>query len=262
MTTKYHFSIGAVFKNEAHALDEWIQHYLMRGVDHIYLINDFSTDAFHAIIRKYPEQVSLYNCNIITDKLGRQGKIYNKYLKPILHETKFLGIFDLDEFLYSPSGTAFKSILEKYSEYSQLTVKWLNFGSSGHIEQPPSIINGFLKRAKLEDNNTINIWSFKTIIQPAFLKSFKVHFHECDGTRIELPFDSEELLINHYINQSLRFYIDIKCTRGSAANFHQHPNKDIVEQYAKTPERFAVIDSLANAELDERLKLQTLALSN
>ena len=53
MEPKYYFSIGAVFKNEAHALDEWIQHYLMRGVDHIYLINDFSTDAFKPIIDKW-----------------------------------------------------------------------------------------------------------------------------------------------------------------------------------------------------------------
>jgi hypothetical protein len=256
----YHFSIGAVFKNEAHALDEWIQHYLMRGVDHIYLINDFSTDAFKPIIDKYAEKITLYNCDIITDKFGRQGMIYDKYLKPILHETKYIGIFDLDEFLYSPSGTDFKSILEKYNKYSQITVKWLNFGSSGHIEQPPSIIDGFLKRAKLEDNNTINGWSFKTIVRSNCLKSFEVHYHICEGERIELGFDSNELLINHYINQSLRFYMDIKCTRGSATNFQNCGSKKSVEKFSKTRDRFDVIDSLANSEIDERLKKQTQQL--
>jgi hypothetical protein len=252
-TPKYMFSIGAVFKNESHALDEWIQHYLQRGVNHIYLINDFSTDTFRHIIEKYAEYVTLFDNDIVTDVFGRQGMIYDKYLKPILCDTTFIGIFDLDEFLYSPNNIPFNTVLSKYNKYSQIIVKWLNFGSNHCIEQPTSIIEGFTKRCTLENNIIINAWSFKTIVQSAYLKSFIVHKHNCNGDTIDLGVNSEELLINHYINQSLRFYMDVKCTRGSATNFQNCPNKTAVQKFTKNRERFDVIDSLCNDVTDTRL---------
>ena len=34
------FCIVAIFKNESHILEEWIQHYIKEGVQHFYLINN------------------------------------------------------------------------------------------------------------------------------------------------------------------------------------------------------------------------------
>ena len=39
----YNLSVGALFKNESHALEEWLEHYLYHGADHFYLINDGSS---------------------------------------------------------------------------------------------------------------------------------------------------------------------------------------------------------------------------
>lgn len=46
----HNFVICSVFKNEAHILEEWIQHYKKRDVCHIYLVNDFSTDDYLPIV--------------------------------------------------------------------------------------------------------------------------------------------------------------------------------------------------------------------
>ena len=48
-----YFTIGAIFKNEAHIMKEWIEHYLYHGIEHIYLINDFSTDNFLEILQPF-----------------------------------------------------------------------------------------------------------------------------------------------------------------------------------------------------------------
>ena len=81
---KYYFCIGAIFKNEGHILNEWIEHYLSRGVDHIYLINDNSNDTFMDILKPYiiNHKVTLYN-NDIQKCLGVQSKMYNKYFENI-----------------------------------------------------------------------------------------------------------------------------------------------------------------------------------
>lgn len=39
-------AIGTIFKNEALYLEEWINHYLNRKVDHFFLINDKSDDNY------------------------------------------------------------------------------------------------------------------------------------------------------------------------------------------------------------------------
>ena len=45
MKNKYYFSIASMFKNESWGLKEWIDHNYFHGVDHIYLINDFSEEG-------------------------------------------------------------------------------------------------------------------------------------------------------------------------------------------------------------------------
>jgi hypothetical protein len=73
------FVVCSVFKNESHILEEWINHYLLHGVDHFYLVNDFSTDNFLSIIEKYKEKITLYHNDIITENVGRQCLIYEKF---------------------------------------------------------------------------------------------------------------------------------------------------------------------------------------
>jgi hypothetical protein len=116
----YNLILCAVFKNESHILSEWIQHYLCRGVEHIYLINDYSTDNFLPIINQYSSKVTLFHNDIVTKNVGRQSQIYEKYLRPILKTSKWFMILDLDEFLYSPTKKTFSEILSKNDDYPSL----------------------------------------------------------------------------------------------------------------------------------------------
>ena len=108
------FTIGAMFRDEAHILKEWIEHYLFHGVDHIYLINDRSTDNFRPIVAPYIEQgrVTMYEAPDIPAD-GKQNKMYNKFFQKHLRATRWFGIFDLDEFLYSPQTINIKEILRR-----------------------------------------------------------------------------------------------------------------------------------------------------
>ena len=44
--------IVSVFKNESHILEEWIQHYLRQGIDHIFLTDNGSSDDYMDILKK------------------------------------------------------------------------------------------------------------------------------------------------------------------------------------------------------------------
>src|SRR5437016_521510 len=50
---KYNLSICTIFKNEAPYLKEWIEYHKLVGVDHFYLYNNLSLDAFRRILAPY-----------------------------------------------------------------------------------------------------------------------------------------------------------------------------------------------------------------
>ena len=249
----YELSIASVFKNEGHILKEWIEHYRFHGFDHIYLINDNSTDNFLQILEPYIKEnyVTLFNNDIETKKVGRQSLIYEKYLRNILRETKWLSINDLDEFLYSPSEINIKNILKKYNNYSSIEVTWLLFGSNGYIEQPDNVVQSFTKRIAL--SNIKGHWlNCKSIFKTNRLLSFSIHSQKVKGKIIKLNKDSNDLLINHYAIQSWDFFSKIKMTRGDCDNYAESIN------YERNKKHFMKYD--INEEIDERLKTQNINL--
>jgi hypothetical protein len=223
--TFYNFCVCAVFKNESHILEEWILHYLFHGVEHFYLINDNSNDDYKSIICKYSNYITLYDNDINTKAVGRQSVIYEKYFRPILNHSKWFAILDLDEFLYSPNEINLLSIIEKYNEFTQIRINWLHFGSNDHLYQPQSVVEGFLKRAIID--NTKPYFSYKTIFKGASLLRFDIHSHNTSGNEIYLQYKEDiipELIINHYCIQSQDFYLKIKGTRGDCDNWFDHIN--------------------------------------
>jgi glycosyltransferase involved in cell wall biosynthesis len=178
----YNLILCAVFKNESHILSEWIQHYLQRGVDHIYLINDHSTDDYLPIIERYHDRITLQHNDIISKNIGRQIQIYQTYIRPILSTSKWAMILDLDEFLYSPTNESFKEILEMHSSRAQIKIDWLHFGSNGHEIQPISAVSGFIKRAPF--TRSAKYYSYKTIFQSKLLYEFGIHEHRVRGLTI------------------------------------------------------------------------------
>jgi hypothetical protein len=225
----HYLSIGAIFKNEAHILEEWLDHYIFHGVDHFYLINDFSTDNYIEIINKYKDKITLFNNLKVEKSRGRQTEFYNYFLKPILHETKFLAILDLDEFLYSPKEINLKNILKECENYGQIVVNWVWFSSNGNIEQPKSVVKGCTKRLeygkKIFSPTPGGEWCMngtlgpKTILNTSFnISNINIHGSESEGETINLSYEKFPidplLLINHYSLQSLDFFCKIKMTRG------------------------------------------------
>jgi hypothetical protein len=218
--TKYNFVIGAAFKNESHILDEWILHYKHHGADHIYLINDGSTDDFQSVLKPYIENgyVTLFNNTLEIADYPRQKYLYETYFRPILSQSKWWSIIDLDEFMYSPEDINLQNIINRYNNYNQLFARWRMFGSNGHINQPKYVVQSFTKRKGNNDN--VN---GKTIFKSDMLVEFDVHFHKMKEGELKFVHD---IIINHYAIQSLSFFKAVKMTRGDVNNY-QYAVRDL-----------------------------------
>tara|TARA_Y100000816_G_C26106324_1_gene588119 strand:+ start:2550 stop:3335 length:786 start_codon:yes stop_codon:yes gene_type:complete len=259
----YYFTIGAIFKNEAHILKEWLEHYFYHGIEHIYLINDNSNDNFLDIVKPYIDKnlVTLYNCNIDKKWVGMQDAKYNHFFQKHLSETKWFGIVDLDEFLYSPQEINIANILKKYEFYNQLQINWIHFGSSGFEKQPNNVVQNFIYRGEYNSvkngpNGRYN--SHKSIIKTDAPVKLGIHGHIYNNNSFAKNISFEEtntpLLINHYAIQSKEYWQKIKMTRGDVNFWYDK------QGWERNMNLFNEMD--INDIKDERLKEQNRGMNN
>lgn len=232
---QYFLSVGAMFKNEAHILREWLEHYIYRGVEHFYLINDNSTDNFLEIIQPFQNKITLIDMNE-NQFLGRQVRAYNKIFDSKKQETEWLLIIDLDEFVYSPSTTNFpemiRNIVSNNSEIHQISFNMVLFGSSGFVEQPKCVTTSFTKRGEYGVKRyapqpppygwmLCNTNGQKSFVKTSEIQKYGIHGHFVSGKTVNFSWmNSNEtafkLYMNHYVLQSKNWFLKVKGTRGDA----------------------------------------------
>lgn len=223
MEQKYYLSVAAIFKNESNSIKEWLKHYLHHGVEHFYLINDNSDDNFLESINDYIDNniITLFNANE-PYYLGRQRNLYNRYILPLLKESKWLLIVDLDEYVWSKININLCYVLKQTESFAQLQIREKLFGSNGHITQPNSIVKSFTKRQ--HDNEYPS--RLKYFINSSYEFS-SLNIHHADFINKDYITDPTKFIIcnqdyfinNHYCCQSKEFWINVKCTRGDADNY-------------------------------------------
>jgi hypothetical protein len=259
----------AIFKNESHILEEWIEHYLNQGVDKIFLVDNGSTDNYYSILQPY---ISTSKVDLVKDtKKHAQVELYNKHFLSKCRAYDWVIVCDLDEFIYGRKYcNSIKDFLSKvHDSFSQVFIPWKMFGSNGYDtmekEQPSSVISTFTKRINNNDTRYNRFRSFtykgpikyiycKTIIRTKYLLKIGVHHSETFNNRnmtsyvlqnnhihpnkhfVEINEDIIEnsaLHLNHYAIQSFNWFMKVKATRGdiSAANNENVRNKEYFKEY-------------------------------
>jgi len=259
----------AIFKNESHILEEWIEHYLNQGVDKIFLVDNGSTDSYYSILQPY---ISTGKVDLVKDnKKHAQVELYNKHFLSKCRAYDWVIVCDLDEFIYGRKYcNSIKEFLSKvHDSFSQVFIPWKMFGSNGYDtmekEQPPSVIPTFTKRINNNDirhnkfrsfiyKGTIKYIYCKTIIRTKYLLKIGVHSSETSNNRYMTSYilqnnhihpnkqfleinediiENSALHLNHYAIQSFNWFMNVKATRGdiSAANNENVRNKDYFNEY-------------------------------
>jgi hypothetical protein len=228
MPEKYFLSVMSIFRNEAHVLKEWLDHYLAEGVNHFYLIDNDSTDNWEEILVPYigKGQITLFR----EKRRHYQEKAYNEHIFPIKDQTEWMIVCDLDEFIYGKKDSIADFIGGLPHIVNGVRLPWILFGSSGHVAQPRSVVDGFRKRRRYPKGG---IEVAKNIVRTRDVMRFGIHVHTingwvvfdgcCRSVKNETSGEQDEdyirdaaLLLNHYRIQSWDWYRQTKMTRGVA----------------------------------------------
>ena len=91
---KHFLSVCAIFKNEGRFLKEWLDYYLLAGVDHFYLYDNGSDDDGVAVLKPYVDKglVTLIDWTMPYGQMPAYFDCVEKYSG----ETNWIGFFDLE----------------------------------------------------------------------------------------------------------------------------------------------------------------------
>lgn len=139
--------VCAIFKNEAKYLYEWLSYHDAVGVDHFFLYNNNSSDAYLDVLTSWPYRSKI--TLIDWPEVPGQTSAYRHMLDTHRDDPAWCAFIDLDEYLCPQSYQSVKQVLSALpDDCSGLYVHWLMFGSSGHkTQQPGRITERFVHRS-------------------------------------------------------------------------------------------------------------------
>ena len=122
MVYKYKLSVCLCIKNEAKHIIDFIEHYIIQGVEHFYIIDNNSDDNLKEILEKsyYNFLITLISNDICIDINNAYSStnglvaVYNNDIiyETIKKETEWGIVVDIDEFMYGKNGHNIKTFLE------------------------------------------------------------------------------------------------------------------------------------------------------
>jgi hypothetical protein len=145
---EHYFSVCASYQNEAPFLREWVEFHLLVGVEKFFLYDNASQDkeAHFEVLAPYVEDGSVE----VRDwpQLPGQVQAFQHCLRDQRGKSRWLAFFDLDEFLFSPTGQPIPELLVDYERWPGLVVNRATFGTSGHRTRPPGlVIENYVRRS-------------------------------------------------------------------------------------------------------------------
>lgn len=278
----------AMFRNESHIIDEFMEHYIRQGIDHFYLIDNASTDDSVSKLTKYGNIVTIKHQPIVRNvdnpnEFGIQIETYKMFLGEM--HTEWLYSCDFDEFAYAKNGyySMKDFIIREGHRFDQMLIPLKNFTSNKLKKQPASVIEGFTYRTnceKVKYNRTKPIVKVSKLVQ--------IGINQCqitDGITVDAAIQNQDdtfsqnrawasghastdkfrnfteqyysdcfIISNHYEMQSEEYFFGIKAKRGVTAVCYARPGETIEEWWQRRWNKLEILpvkDLIEDKELME-----------
>lgn len=239
----YNLCVGAIVKNEAPFLPEFLEFHLLQGVEHFFILEHGSTDNTLQVLHDYEKQGILTYESHPRFTIGNQMGCFNHILDKYGKLTEWLALIDTDEFLYARDIKlpAFLNPLE----CSGVAVHWLMFGSNGELLKTPGLVIERFTRREAKVNAHV-----KTIVRPSCAVRMGKNPHvvrttgsvlDENGSVLEFeyalsyPATADKIAIAHFHTKSHEEYMERKKGRESTERlehvFQVHDKNEVEDTY-------------------------------
>jgi hypothetical protein len=253
-------AIGAIVKNEAPYLLEWVAYHRVLGVDRFFIADNRSEDGTTPLL------AGLHTIGVVDhfDFPGSAGRppqlpAYAQIMARFRGEADWIAFIDADEFIMPMDGA--QSLRPFFSALGPtvgaVALNWAIYGSSNRIEPSEGmVIERFTRRARKDHSTNLH---YKTILRSDVFRGvasnphhfrirdgswtiqadgFEVADHPQKGAGLSERLVWEPLRINHYVVKSRAEFDWKKVPRGRATMlnvfrddkfFRGHDRNEVVE---------------------------------
>ena len=181
-------AIATVMKDEEDFVEEWVDVHARLGVRHFYVYDNGSTDGTNARLLSgdYRDRVTIIPWRSF--HVSPQILAHNHALANFGAHYRWIGFFDVDEFVFPLTGSSLDEALAPYEDLPVLALPWHMFGTSGHDTRPAgNVIDHFTERAvfppSMERRSLLN---WKLFVDPSRVDLMKVHEARIAGVGFQL----------------------------------------------------------------------------
>lgn len=202
------------FRDEAPFLDEWLTYHRAAGVEHFFLYNNFSQDAYGEALRRH------IDCGLVTlvdwPHTPASPAAEEDCVRRAAGHFEWLGFLDADEFLVIHDGRSIGDFLAEFRAAPAVALHWIMFGSNGHKQRPDSWVTRaytrrqphpnlhvkcFIRPDMVTQNRNSHCWYYRGL-----RTAVDEHGHPVYGS-ISVPGSAEQAWINHYYCKSEEDYL-------------------------------------------------------
>lgn len=232
---EHELAIGAIFRDDAPYLKEWIEFHKIVGVKHFYLYNNVSQDNYLEVLQPYIESGEVELIDWLHEDntfngfcLGVQPQAYTDCIQRATGKVRWLALIDTDEFLTPVKKNTVTDVLKSYKKYAGVCFDWQVFGTSNipSIPENKTMVETLVMKAPKEHpRNTF----FKSIVRPEYVEYcpnphlviYKKPYYAVDPAKRRMDSKKSQkyrpyvkpLVINHYWTRDENHYYTRKFTQ-------------------------------------------------
>ena len=222
-TSCVRMAVATLVRNQASYLPEWIEFHRMLGCELFLIYDHYSDDNTSAVLAPYVgsglvvliDALAVFPVSCIPTagehKQARcQVSVFNHALAAVKGKARWMGNFDVDEFMYPVNGSSLVGVLDKsYASIDVIRLIGIAFGGNGLEKKATPDADGnilvtelFTRRASVvltNDRFEGSRFGRKTVYNPDKVNKIHIHGVECAAcTRAEIQPLASDIRMNHY----------------------------------------------------------------
>ncbi len=184
------FGVGAIFRNEAPYVTEWIAHHRLMGFQDIFIADNDSDDGTWELLQAL-EKLGYLKCFRFPNPPVKRPQLpaYDEVMHRFGNDVDWMAFIDADEFVWPTNGerTAIPSLagLAARPEVGAIVLNWAIHGSSGHMNHAAGLVTERFQRCA---PRTMGVnQHYKTVLRTAAWSGAFKNPHEL---RLEPPWQT------------------------------------------------------------------------